>query len=88
MVKVDGEIQRKTIVRLKFSPLVTIFDANRLFDAYKFFGAVQLINTRIKQQVDKRSSTAIHDRDFRRIDFDNDIIDAQTRQSSVKVLYG
>eukprot|EP01083_Nonionella_stella_P018267 50955_1 len=48
MVKIDGEIQRKTIVRLKFSPLIAIFDTNSLFDANKFFGAVQLVDTGVK----------------------------------------
>ena len=41
MVKVDGEIQRKTIVRSELSPLVAIFDPNGLFDANKFLGTVQ-----------------------------------------------
>lgn len=75
MVKVDGEIQRKTIVRSEFSPFIAIFNPNSLFDAYEFFGAVQFINTGIKQQVDKRSGTAIHDRDFRGINLNNDVID-------------
>ncbi|MNI78119.1 hypothetical protein D3C73_1344680 [compost metagenome] len=76
MVKVDGKVQRETIVRFEFSPLVAIFDTNGLFDAYKFFGAVQFFNTCVKQQVNERSSTAIHDRDFRGINLNNDVIDA------------
>ena len=75
MVKVDGEIQRKTIVWLKLSPLIAIFDTNGLFDANKFFGAAQFFNTCIKQQINERSGTAIHNRDFRGVNFNNDVID-------------
>ena len=88
MVKIDGEIQRKTIVRLKFSPLIAIFDTNSFFNANKFLGAVQLVDTGVKQQVYKRSGAAVHDRDFRRVNFDNNVIDAQARESSIEVLYG
>ena len=75
MVKVDGKIQRETIKRLEFSPLVAIFDANGLFDADKFLRTVQFFNTCVKQQVDEWSSTTIHDRDFRGVNFNNDVID-------------
>ena len=76
MVEIDGEIQRKTIIWLKFSPLIAIFDTNSLFDANKFLGAVEFVDTSIKQQVNKRSSAAVHNRDFRCVNFDNDVIDA------------
>jgi len=88
MVKVDGKVQRETIVRFEFSPLVAIFDANGLFDANKFLRAVQFFDASIQQQIDERCSTAIHNRDFWRIDFNNNVVDTQARQGGVQVLYG
>ncbi len=61
--------KRETIVRFEFSPLVAIFDANGLFDANKFLRAVQFFDAGIQQQINERSSTTIHDRDFWRIGF-------------------
>ena len=88
MVEVDGEVQRKTIKRLEFSPFVAILDTNGLFDTHKFLRTVQFFNASVQQQINERCSAAIHDRDFRRIDFDNDIVDTQTRQGGIQVLYG
>lgn len=87
MVKIDGEIQRKPLYGLNSAHLspsstrtVSLMRTN--------FGAVQLVDTGVKQQVYKRSGAAVHDRDFRRVNFDNNVIDAQARESSIEVLYG
>ncbi len=83
MVKVDGKVQRKTIIRLKLSPFVAIFNANRLFDTHKFLGAVQFIDAGIQQQINERSGATVHNRDFRRIDFNNNVVDAQASQCGI-----
>ena len=88
MVKIDGEVQRETIVRFEFSPFVAIFDANGLFNANKFLRAVQFFDAGIQQQINERSSTPVHDRDFWCIDFNHNVVDTQTRQGGVQVLYG
>ena len=86
MVEVDSEIERKTVVRLNLSPLIAIFHANSLLNAHKFLRAVQLLNARIHQQIDKGRGAAVHDRDFWRIHFNNDVVDAQTGQRGVQML--
>ncbi|CAH0274979.1 hypothetical protein SRABI106_03139 [Rahnella aquatilis] len=77
MIEVDSEVQRETIKWFELGPLITVFNTHGIFDAQEFLRAVQLFNPCIHQQIDERCSTAVHNRHFRRIDFDNNIIDAQ-----------
>ncbi len=85
MVKVDGEIQLKTVVRRKFGPFVTIFNPDWLFDADKFLRRIQFFDACIHQQINKGGSATIHNRNFWRVHFHHDVIDAQTRKCCVQV---
>ena len=55
---------RVAVKRFDLGPFVTLFHTHGLLNTHKFLRAVELLDARIHQQIDKRCCAAIHDRDF------------------------
>ncbi|MND62346.1 hypothetical protein D3C80_536280 [compost metagenome] len=88
VVEVDGEVQAEPVMRGQLGPLVAIFNTHGVFQTQEFLRRVQFFNAGIQQQEDERTGTAVHDRDFSSVNFDNDVVDAQPSQRGIKMLNG
>ncbi|CRZ98358.1 Uncharacterised protein [Vibrio cholerae] len=75
VVELNFEIHTEAVKWNKFSPLIAIFNAYRFLDTDEAFWCIECLNTRLLQQVNKRTRTAIHNWNFGCIHFDNRIVD-------------
>ncbi len=76
MIKIDGEIQLKALMWAKNGTFVINECFNRFNNLDEFFSGIQLLQTALHEQVNKRTCTAIHNRDFRGRHFNNQVINA------------
>ena len=80
MVEFNRQADFKPLIRLETHPFSRLLDFHRFIDLQKFFQGFLLHHTGILQQEDKRQAAAVHNRNFRRIQFNRHIINAICRQ--------
>ena len=76
VVKIDGKANFKAVVRSKAHPFARLLHFHWLQNTQEAFFGLLIHDARILQQIQKRQAGAVHNRDFRRIQFNQHIIDA------------
>ena len=88
VIKSDGEGDFKAVIRLETHPFIRLAHFHRRFNAQKALFGGLVNNARILQQIHKRQAGAVHNRNFRRVQFNQNIVDAVGSQCRHNVFNG
>ena len=86
MVVADAVGHLEVIGRIERDPLVAARDSDRPDDLEVLARRVEALYARLLNQVDERRSAAVHDRHFRRVQLDNNVVDAGADERRQQVL--
>src|SRR5690606_4365427 len=82
----DLNVQMESGVRAQLSDALALFDSDRLQNFDVLARLRQLANTDLIDCLNKRRSTAVHDRHFFAVDLDIAVVDRQTTERGEKML--
>jgi hypothetical protein len=89
VVEADAVGDLEVVRRIQRDALVALAERDRPEDLQVLLGGCQFLDARLVQdQVHERRGAAVHDRHFRAVQLDDDVVDAERRQRREQVLDG